>query len=955
MNKNDEIASKALGLFDQYAEMSEEQLTISLSQLKVDDCAVHDQLLQLLAADEQSHSLVSPMKWFSTDGADTQAVQRTQTDHGAIWPSGTQLGAWCIDGVIGLGGMGVIYAAHRADGLYEREIALKSMRSELASPALLQAFAKERTHLAKLEHVAIVSLFDAGISDDGQPWFAMQRVNGMPIDQWCDARRTDLRGRIRLVIEACDAIAYAHAHGILHQDIKPSNLLVTDAAQVKLLDFGLSALLMEHGDAPFARVGISAAYAAPEVFEGAPPSVAIDVYALGVLIYRLLSDGSPRKQAALAGMPSEQRVAHSLSAIAAMGIANTAEVRGKRDARGLCNALRGDLDAIGLRCVAEDPINRYPSIADVRADLQAWLDHKPVAARQAGWSYRAVRFVRRNALAVTAASVLMLLSAGSGWAVLQQHQRASAEAENAEIINRLFEKSLGAATLNLLGTAPLSSQTLLEDVERKLRAAAGHDRPQLLARGLATLARSYVVRGEGKNAERLLLESKRLDASDPLQIARTNAGLAQILNQRGKAAEAERLVREGLAMIPQREGNDDELARIDLELQHAQSRMNQRDPKSALAILDAAVVSCRRLGNTAWPTLAVLLRVRGVVHQSMGDTQQEGRDLRSALVLVDDGKPAVLNPVRSALAMHLARTGRKREAHQLAAEVLINSVKVFGPTHLETGAAWLTIGKTWYICKSDLRRANIALEQSEAIFNAQLGPDNVMLDSVFNMRSIIAMDAQDFQAALRYARRAVEISVRTNGPYFDATLKRKDDMALSLIGLAGVTTGKAQEAYYREADAVLSDIIREGERQGLDMTHAHANRVGPLLFFNRLDEAEQQAQIGIDNVMKLGGETGVLMEQATNRMVEVRLAQRRFDEATALLTSMNRHLPPIEQNPHAHYDAQGILLYVEIERGDPKRIRAQYMKVRQIAERYGFMEELKTEEVPGIQAGDGKP
>ncbi len=214
MHRNDEVTSRALGLFDQYADMPQAQLGDALEALRRQDAAVHASLVSLLDADATPYTFASPLRWMAT--RQETSLSEGRVDAAAIWRAGTRLGAWCVDGVLGIGGMCVVYAAHRADGLYEQDIALKTIRPELISPALLAAFAHERSNLARLEHVAIASLVDAGIGADGQPWLAMQRVVGEPIDQWCDDQRCGLRTRIEWLIDACAAVRYAHDRGILH-------------------------------------------------------------------------------------------------------------------------------------------------------------------------------------------------------------------------------------------------------------------------------------------------------------------------------------------------------------------------------------------------------------------------------------------------------------------------------------------------------------------------------------------------------------------------------------------------------------------------------------------------------------------------------------------------------------------------------------------------------------------
>jgi tetratricopeptide (TPR) repeat protein len=702
--------ARALTLFDHYAELSRAQLSVALAELQMRDPEACVELMALLAADEQTYSFESPLRWYAERGREAESGARR-----AIWSDGTRLGAWCIDGIIGLGGMGVIYAAHRADGLYEREAALKTIRSELASPMLLQAFGKERSHLAKLEHPAIVSLFDAGISDDGQPWLAMQRVNGLPIDQWCDVHQADLRTRVKLLVEACDAISYAHAHGILHQDIKPSNLLVTDDGRVKLLDFGLSAMLSPQNDGAFSRIGVSAGYAAPEVFQGAPPSVAIDVYALGVVLYRLLCDGWPR-QPGVAGAPPEAIDARAPSHRALGADLLCARTRGLSGAQALSRAMHGDLDAIALRCVRQAPYERYASAADLRADLQAWLDRRPVVARNGGLVYRTSRFVRRNAFASAAAAMLLVASAAGGSIALYQQHRVGVEARNAEILNGLFEKSLGAATLSSLDGAPFDSNALLENAERQLRAAAGVDNPHLLARGLSSLARAYLVRGDDLRVRRLLAESKVLGGGSALQNARADAVQAHLHNLRGEAPQAERLAQAGLDAARVAEpGIETALLRLELRGQLARARWEQGDSEDAVAILNRAVSDAADLGEPGSQALAELLALRGETYFRLRRVDAAERDLRRALSHLDGHGPAMRNHVRRLLSATLVRNGCKDDAHRIAAESLVSSLRVFGRTHPETGLAWATISKSWYHCRQDERRTRIAYDLARSI------------------------------------------------------------------------------------------------------------------------------------------------------------------------------------------------------------------------------------------------
>lgn len=947
METNDPVA-RALVLFDRYAEMPHAALSVALAELRQQDADACMELLRMLAADEQTHSFASPLQWFNAH-SDTAPDAERGADR--IWADGTRLGPWCVDGIIGLGGMGVVYAAHRADGMYEREVALKTIRTEIMSPALQQAFAKERSHLARLDHPSIVALHDAGVAEGGQPWIAMQRVHGDSIDRWCDAHASDLRMRVRLLIETCNAIAYAHAHGVLHQDIKPSNVLVTDDGHVKLLDFGLSAILTPHGEKSFARIGVSSAYAAPEVFEGASPSVAIDVYALGVVLYRLLCDGWPRRPRMATAIPqTRSETPRAPSALAAEAPPESLKVRAVRDGQALSRALRPDLDAIALRCVEQNPVDRYASMTEISADLRAWLERRPVAASNGGWTYRATRFVRRNALAVGAVAMLGLASAGGGWVAFEQQQRARMEAENGEILNQLFEKSIGVAALSSLDSTPLSSQALLDDAERQLREAAGADRSQFLARGLGALARAWLVRADYAKAERLLKESKALGADNPLQAARTNAVLAQLFNLRTNSVEAERLVREGLDVLPAMDGPEDELVGLDLRMQRARARWVMGDTRGAIAVLDSAVLLAERLGDDGVPALAELLGQRGYASIQLFQFESAEKDLRRSLSIIGVRNPITANTARRYLANLLIMTDRRDEASRLALESYNSNLRIFGSSHPETGRALITLGKAWYyLGRSD--RAKDAIDKAVAILGVKTGARHPDLADAYVIRHAMYFDAGKLEEAIVEARRSVDILAQAYGPRHEATLKRTADLGLLLIFYGNGLDEEKKTRYFREAQTLLADALKTGERQGLPMAYARDEYATILAYFNRLDEAEEQALRGIREMGELFGEDNDdYLTPARMSLMRVRTAQGRYAEAEEIGLRNLAQTVPESQAPFEQYLSLELLLDNEIARGSQTGIRKYYARIKGVADRNDLMDRLAVKRIPGINA-----
>jgi eukaryotic-like serine/threonine-protein kinase len=341
---------------------------------------------------------------------------------------GRRIGRYRLLHEIGRGGTGVVYVAERADEEFEQRVALKVLRRGLDTDDVLRRFRAERQILASLDHPNIARLYDGGALDDGRPYLVMEHVAGVPITEFCDARRLGVDERLRLFLMVCDAVRYAHRNLIVHRDLKPSNILVTDDGQVKLLDFGIAKLLSPAPPTtPPTRTGqrwLTPEYASPEQVRGGRITTASDVYQLGVLLYVLLSGHHPyplrhESPAAIEQMicersptrPSSAVVRSAASAPAACSAAGIAERR-RTEPRRLRGRLRGDLDTIVLTALQKEPERRYGTVTELADDIGRHLTGHPVAARRDGWSYRAAKLVRRRPALLGGGLALLLAAAG---------------------------------------------------------------------------------------------------------------------------------------------------------------------------------------------------------------------------------------------------------------------------------------------------------------------------------------------------------------------------------------------------------------------------------------------------------------------------------------------------------------------------------------------------------------
>jgi len=360
--------------------------------------------------------------------------------------AGQTLGPYTLISQIGQGGMGSVWLAERSDGRFERRAAVKFVSFALAGRTTEERFKREGSILGRLTHPHIAELFDAGISPDRQPYLILEYVDGTTIDQYCDEHKLDLEARLRLFLDVLAAVAHAHANLIVHRDIKPSNVLVTTGGAVKLLDFGIAKLLEGEGQTGAAtwltHEGGSAftpQYASPEQLSGQPITTATDVYALGVLLYLLLSGrhpagSGPHSPAELVKAVLYSEPPQASDAITADNGKLIAERRGTTPDK-LRRELRGDLDTIVGKALKKNPQERYGSVTEFADDLRRYLRREPISARPDTFAYRTAKFVRRNrtVVALTATAIVLVIGSLSTGLLVANRERNVAERRFAQV------------------------------------------------------------------------------------------------------------------------------------------------------------------------------------------------------------------------------------------------------------------------------------------------------------------------------------------------------------------------------------------------------------------------------------------------------------------------------------------------------------------------------------------
>lgn len=510
---------RALAVFDEVADLAGDAREHRLLALCAGDDALLAQVRALLAADaDAADPFADAPHWGAAlvaNGADCEGM------------IGCKIGAWTVISVIGRGGMGTVYAAERSDGAYHQPAALKLIRASADSQAARERFLRERQILAQLRHPNIASLLDGGITAGGEPWFAMELIDGAPIDRWCDARRLGLRERVALFLQVLEAVRHAHRNLVVHRDLKPSNLLVDGEGRVKLLDFGIAKQLQAGDVTATHDRALTFEYASPEQLHDAPITTATDLWQLGVILHRLLSGAHPfgltRDTPVASQLQQLEREPEPLTRAAAQASPEQAALRGGLTPDGLSRALRGNLAAIVQACLRRDPEQRHASADALASDLRAWLDDRPIAAVPLSHGQRARLWLRRNrVLAVSVFAVALALLAGSALALWQaseargQARLAQRESESAKASLAFLTDTLAAAAPERAMSTDVSVRELLDTARRKL--AERHLQPHAQQTVQRLLGRMYLGLGEPRLSASLLEQGLRVTpASRPAE------------------------------------------------------------------------------------------------------------------------------------------------------------------------------------------------------------------------------------------------------------------------------------------------------------------------------------------------------------------------------------------------------------------------------------------------------
>ncbi|MCL4847329.1 MAG: serine/threonine-protein kinase [Acidobacteria bacterium] len=845
------------------------------------DAELRDEVESLLAFEDEAPSLLESGEVLRR--LDPLATERTGGPSDAAAALGESIGPYTLVGVVGEGGMGVVYRA-RQERPIRREVALKLVRRGLDTERVVARFASERQALARMDHPGIARVYDAGASADGRPFFVMELVDGQPITEYCDDRCLDVRQRVALAIRVAHAVQHAHQKGIVHRDLKPSNVLVgthDGEPAPKVIDFGIAKALHEPlaGEVELTREGQvigTPDYMSPEQagVVAADVDTRTDVYALGVMLYELLAGRRPRRftrgtQEEIARAFRDQEPTRPSTAVtdrrgrlrAATGTDGPAIDDIARTRRTTADRLRrhiaGDLDNIVLKAIEKDPDRRYASVEHFADDLRRFLRGEPVLARGQSWSYRTGKFVARHALGVgLSAAALLVLVAFTGTTLVQsarvarERDRARQEAETARRVSEFLTSIFAVADPTEARGETVTARELLDRGAATIATDLAGE-PEVQARLLHTMGIAYKQLGLYDQA--LALQQRARQATESL--AADPARLADVLDEIGDVArykgDLERAGAAHAAALEWRRAGGEEGLRLASTLNHlalvaqelGEFEEAERLQLEALALRRRhATGEQQRLVGNSLMNLGIVLRQRGRLDEAEL-AAREAVDIFRAQTAGDDRPPhPSLASALTQLGALLLRKGALAEAEPVIREALDLRTRMLGPTHPRT-------------IDSLNELANLVHDQgrfgeAEPLYRTVLEsesrqlPDSLDEAVARNNLASLLEDMGRFDEAEPLFRRSLEIRQKVRGP-------RHVSVATALNNLGRLELGRgrlgAAETLLREALSIRREQLGEDHAQ----TAVTRYQLGRLLHARgQLHDARREHEAALDTMRR---------------------------------------------------------------------------------------------------------
>ncbi|MEE8525121.1 MAG: tetratricopeptide repeat protein [Thermoanaerobaculia bacterium] len=749
-------------LFAAALELPVDERTGLLQREAGDDAELIAEVERLLDADGRAGGFIE-------DAVATHAESLV----GGRYRIGQQIGPYRLVRLLGHGGMSSVYLAARSDHEFEKDVAVKLVRSGMGTEDVLGRLRSERQILANLEHPNIAKLHDGGTTDDGMPYFVMEYIDGLPINDYCDRHRLRIAERLRLFRDVCSAVHHAHRSLVVHRDLKPSNVLVTADGTPKLLDFGIAKLLATDGVGAGLETTASGlrlmtpSYASPEQVLARPITTASDVYSLGVLLYVMLTGRRPYAVDTRSTFQEIERVIcdqepeRPSAAVLTDGEPGYEDVADARDTRpeALARRLRGDLDNIVAMALRKEPERRYGSVERLSEDLRRHLEGLPVTARQATFGYRAAKFLRRHRLGMSIALGALALGIGFTVVLALQMAQTGRERDRAEQVSAMLVDLFQIAE-------PATAQGSTIDVSKLLDRGAEQvhqleDQPETQAEFMDTLGQLYEKAGLYGKAESMfeqaLARRREILGERHKLVAESYQHMARALARQGEFDRAEPLFREALEQRREIFGDDrpevaESVNSLALVL-HETGRYDEAEPLYRQSI----AIDVRRLGEEAPHTNLVRGNLALLLHDK-GDYQGGERQFRRLLAFAERLEGPEYDDLtaefQDCLGLTLQAQGDIPGAESAFRQGLAIRQRLFGDEHPVVARSLDHLGAL-LLARGDLAAAEPLLLQGLELRRQLMGDDNAeVADSLDHVAALYAEKGADERAEELYLQAA---------------------------------------------------------------------------------------------------------------------------------------------------------------------------------------------------------
>jgi serine/threonine-protein kinase len=852
-------------IFQNALDLPEEEREVYLAEVAGEGTALRGELDALLDAHQSSGSfLEEPV----VDAGISQIIREKKKDDFR----NRSIGPYRLLKKLGEGGMSRVYLAVRDDDEYQKLVALKVIPQDLDRRDLRRRFRTERQILASLDHTHIAKLLDGGTTRDGLPYFVMDYIEGMAIDEYCDRNRLSVPERLELFRTVCAAVQYAHQNLVVHRDIKASNILVTADGTPKLLDFGIAKLLKPAAFAApveFTATRIrpmTPSYASPEQIRGRHITTATDIYSLGVLLYKLLTGRLPHElekktpremeQAILEVEPERpSTVVSRLKALTTVSTElaseGTIETPVRIQPSQLRRRLSGDLDNIAMMALRKEPSRRYASVEMLSEDVRRHVAGLPVLAHKDSLHYRVGKFMRRNriAIAVAVGFAVLLIGFAVTMAVQAQHlaqerDQVQLERDRSEQVVALMEEIFGYS--NPEETAASADSISARDILDRARRRLPHElkgQPITQAGLMEVIGNLYYSLGLFEGAETLqrdALKILRRELGEEHQlVAQSKGSLGVTLRATGQFDESKRLLEEALATRESLFGEEHRLVAHSL-VQLAQLYVEQGEEVERAETLfsQALEIQLKTLGEDD-PAVADTLSEMGILlAEAKGPTEAEAvfeRSLEIRRNALGDNNPRVAESLNN-LGAIIGMLGRHEESLPLLREALEIRERVLGPEHPETGQSLNNLGRSLREV-GDLAGAEALYRQALELFEHAYGFRSPKVAYPLSNLGAVLREQGEFQEAELLLRRSLSIRRETLPPD-----SHQIGWSLNNLGLLLIRKGEYTEAQrlINEALEIYRETVGDHWRTAEARTFLGEAFLGRGLF----EESEEQLAEG---------------------------------------------------------------------------------------------------------------